>query len=297
MSISQEIKDSFKYGSVMTRLIYINIAVFLLIKFVQLIFVFGGAAPKVDNPLLGFLMVPSSLPALLTKPWTLLTYMFAHNDFIHLLFNILYIYWFGRIFMEIIGERLLLRVYLLGGLSGAALYIVSYNLTPAFSNIYGYSQMLGASASAMAILFTVARNQPDHRVNLLFFGPVKLKYIALVALLLDLISISNMNNTGGHIAHIGGGLFGFIFGKMLLDGKIAYPSGNKSKWSFSIPKKGKMTVLHSRPLSDMQYNTTRAQRRDEVDRILEKIKQSGYDSLSKEEKKMLFDAGKDDNFL
>jgi len=296
MSIAQEIKDSFKYGSVLTRLIYVNIGIFLLFKLIQFVLVLGGNSPENIKPFLYYFTVPSNLLELLLKPWTIVTYMFAHNDFFHLLFNILYIYWFGRIFMSIIGERLLLRVYFLGGLSGAALYILSFNIIPTFTNIYGYSEMLGASASAMAILFTVSRNQPDYKVNLLFFGPVKMKYIALVALILDLISISNMSNTGGHIAHIGGAIFGLIFGKMILDGKITYPSEKKQVWNFSFKKRKKLKVMHRRPLTDMEYNVIKIQRKQEVDRILEKIKQSGYDSLSNEEKKMLFDASKDDNF-
>jgi len=296
MSISQEIKDSFKYGSVLTKLIYYNIGIFLIIKLIQLIFVLSGSLPDVTTPILKYLMVPSNLSALMLKPWTVVTYMFTHKDFFHLLFNILYIYWFGRIFMSVISEKLLLRVYILGGLSGAGLYILSFNILPTFNNIYGYSEMLGASASAMAILFTIARFQPDFKVNLLLFGPVKLKYLALIALVIDLISISNMSNTGGHIAHIGGALFGFIFGKMVLDGKIKYSSGNKSDWNFSFSRKKKMTISHSRPMSDMEYNYIKTQRRKEIDRILEKIKQNGYDSLSKEEKKALFEASKDTNF-
>ena len=296
MSIVQEIKDSFKFGSVLTKLIYVNIGVFLFIKFVQLFIVLSGKPPTDIGQFLQYLMVPSHPLVLLLKPWTVFTYMFTHNDFLHILFNILYIYWFGRIFMNIIGERLLLRVYLLGGLSGAALYILSYNIIPTLSNIYGYSEMLGASASAMAILFTVARNQPDYKINLLFIGEVKLKYVALVAIILDFISISNMSNTGGHIAHIGGAIFGLIFGKMVLDGKVAYPSGKKFAFNFSFAKKKKLQVLHKRPLTDVECNTIKSQRKQDVDNILDKIKQSGYDSLSNEEKKMLFDASKDENF-
>jgi len=296
MSIAEEIKDSFKNGSVLTKLIYVNIAAFLLFKLVKLIMVLSGNPNIEIIPFVRFFMVPSNLTELLLKPWTIITYMFSHDNFFHLLFNILYIYWFGRVFISIIGERLLLRVYLWGGLSGAALYILSFNIIPSFSNVYGYSEMLGASASAMAILFSVARNQPDYKIHLLFFGPVKLKYIALVALILDLISISNMTNTGGHIAHIGGAIFGLIFGKMLLDGKITYPSEKKSVWDFSFTKKKKLKVLHRRPLTDMEYNAIRTQRKQDIDHVLDKIKQSGYDSLSKDEKKMLFDASKDDNY-
>ena len=296
MSITSEIKDSFKYGSVLTKLIYVNIALFLVIRMVQLFMVIGGKQGVSIDPFVSFLSVPSAPAALILKPWTIVTYMFAHYDFIHLLFNVLYIYWFGRIFMDIIGERLLLRVYLLGGFSGALLYIISYNIVPAFNNFYGYSEMLGASASAMAILFAVAMYRPDFRINLMFIGAVRLKYIAMVALLLDLISISNMSNTGGHIAHIGGAAFGLIFGRMLLLGKISFPKGEKSQWNLSFGKKSKMNVSHKRPLTDMEYNVIKTQRKHDVDRILEKIKQSGYDSLSKDEKKTLFDASKDNNF-
>jgi membrane associated rhomboid family serine protease len=256
----------------------------------------GIPADKVSY-FVDYLSLPSAPAALLLKPWTLVTYMFTHKDFLHLLFNILYLYWFSRIFIELIDKRLLLRVYILGGLSGAALYILSFNIIPSFAKFYGYSEMIGASASAMAIMFTVARFQPDFKVNLLFFGFVKLKYIALLALILDFISISNMSNTGGHISHIGGAIFGLIFGKMLLDGKIKYPSDKKPSKKFSFSRKKKMTVAHERPLSDMEYNAIRAKRRNEIDRILDKIKQSGYDCLSKEEKKMLFEASKDDKFF
>ena len=296
MSISSEIKDSFKYGSVLTKLIYVNIAIFLIIRMVRLVMVLGGKPTDSIDHFISFLRIPSDPMHLLLRPWTIVTYMFVHYDFFHLLFNVLYIYWFGRIFMEIIGERLLLRVYLLGGLSGALLYMISYNIVPAFKSIYGYSEMLGASASAMAILFAVAMYRPDFRVNLMFIGPVRMKYIALVALLIDLISISNMNNTGGHIAHIGGATFGLIFGRMLLLGKISYPNEKKSKWNFSFGRKNKMNISHKRPLTDMEYNAIKNQRKRDIDSILEKIKHSGYDSLSKEEKKTLFDASKDNNF-
>ncbi|MCL2074446.1 MAG: rhomboid family intramembrane serine protease [Marinilabiliaceae bacterium] len=290
MSIIDEIKNSFKNGSIVTRLIYINIGVFLLIRLVQLIIVLGGNPANNIRPFVSFFMVPAYFPNLLLKPWSLVTYMFTHYDFIHLLFNILYIFWFGRIFIEIIGSRLLLRVYFLGGLSGALLYLISFNMLPAFKNIYGYSEMLGASAAAIAILFTIARVTPDYKIRLLFFGPVKLKYIALIALILDLISISNMSNTGGHIAHIGGAIFGLIFGKLLIEKKIKYPSKNNQWFNFS--QKSKMKIVYSRPLTDMEYNTIKKERQNEIDRILDKIKESGYESLTKEEKNSLFKASK-----
>ena len=288
MQILEEIRDSYKRGTIVTKLIYINIAIFLLFKLIQLIIVLSGSKAENIQPVVSFFMVPSNISNLLLKPWSIFTYMFTHYDFIHLLFNIFYLYWFGRIFVEIIGNRFVLRVYVWGGLSGALLYLVSFNILPSFKNYYGYSEMLGASAAAMAILFTVAKHNPNYKVNLLFFGPVKLKYIALVALIIDLISISNMTNTGGHIAHIGGAIFGLIYGKMLIDKKTTFTSESGNMFNFSFHKKRNLKVSYRRPLTDMEYNTIKKNNENEIDRILDKIKLSGYDSLTKEEKKTLF---------
>ncbi|MDR2929054.1 MAG: rhomboid family intramembrane serine protease [Cytophagaceae bacterium] len=290
MSIASEIKDSFKHGSALTRLIYVNIGLFLAIHLIRLVLFIGRYPDSIFQSIVDFLCVPSAPGALLLKPWTLITYMFTHVDFIHLLFNILYIYWFGRIFMELIGQRLLLWAYLLGGLSGALFYVVFFNLISASGT------MLGASASAMAILFAVAMYRPNYQLNLMFIGAVRIKYVALVLLLIDLISISNMQNTGGHVAHIGGAICGLVFARMLLAGTITSPPERKRerKPLFLFGKKGRMKVTHKRPLTDMEYNAIKTRRKREVDRILDKVKQSGYDSLSKDEKKTLFDASKDE---
>lgn len=295
MSIPQEIKDSFRYGSILTKLIYVNIAVFLLFKFIQLFMVLGTGATSAIDSWFYIFSVPSDPNLLILQPWSLFSYMFLHQGFLHLLFNILYLYWFGKLFLQFIDSRWMLRLYLLGGLAGGVFYVMAFNLIPGFVAYSKNSTMLGASASVMAILFSVSAYQPNYTLQLPFIGEVKLKYVALVAFLLDIISISNLENTGGHLAHVGGALIGLYFGRRWASRGIpAIPKKEKKKAGFSwLQKKSNLTVTHKRSLSDLEYNTIKVQRQKEVDRILEKIKHSGYDSLSANEKKILFDASKD----
>lgn len=302
MSIISEIRDSFKNGSVLTRLIYVNIGVFLFIRIVQLFMVLSGHSPDSIGSLLGFLAVPSVPQMLLTRFWTPFSYMFVHFDFFHLLFNILYLYWFGKLFMSLVSPRLLLRVYLLGGLTGALFYYLGLNFIPVFKAAFSYSEMIGASGSVMAVMVVLAMYRPNYVIFLMFIGEVRLKYIALVAFIIDLISIPALSNTGGHLAHLGGSAFGLVFGMLLLKGYITTgsftsgKSGKSSVWKSLLKRRSKLNVSHKRPLSDIEYNAIKIRRQKEIDFILEKIKNSGYGSLSESEKKTLFEASKDSNF-
>lgn len=290
MSIWQEIKDSFKFGTIVTKLIYVNLAVFLFFRLVQLFLVFGtGDSNRVWNWIYYF-SVPSSPSKLILQPWSVLSYMFLHYDFLHLLFNILYLYWFGKLLAQFVEEKLILKLYIIGGISGALLYLIAFNFIPGFYKFTDSSMLLGASAAVMAILFAVAALKPNYVIRLFFIGDVRLKYVALVAFLIDLISIPTMSNTGGHLAHIGGAIIGVYYG--LKWAKSSMPQGVKinKDLSWILSSKPKMKVTHKRPLSDLEYNSIKVQREKEVDRILEKIKQSGYDSLTSTEKKTLFDA-------
>ncbi|MFW6043157.1 MAG: rhomboid family intramembrane serine protease [Marinilabiliaceae bacterium] len=295
MSIWDEIKESFGKGTVLTKLIYINIGVFVVLKLLQLLLLLASGNPSSIEGVIRWLSVPSEPVMLLTRPWTLITYMFLHYDFFHILFNVLYLYWFGRLFLHLVDEHKLLTIYIWGGLGGAAIYILSFNLLPAFHPDGGGAILLGASASVMAILFAVARVRPDFKVYLVFIGPVKLKYLALGAFIIDLISIPGMSNTGGHLAHIGGALIGLYYGWRLSEKKISSNFFDRFATSASdmFQKKPKMKVTHSRPLTDLEYNEQKQKKQKELDRILEKIKKSGYESLSKEEKKTLFNASQD----
>ncbi len=290
MSIVDDIKRSYKQGEVLTKFIYINIGVFVVVRLLQVFFSFSGG-PGADYPLLRWISVPSNPSLLLVRPWTLFTYMFVHYEFIHFIFNVLVLYWFGRLFMAFFSSRQFVGVYLMGGLAGAAVYFVSYNIIPVLYSNFPSSLLMGASASIMAILFAAARYRPEFTVEMMFFGPVKLKYIALIYFLLDLISISALRNTGGHLAHIGGAALGWYFAVQLLKGKDITSGFNRfiDRILSLFKRKSTLTVSYKRPVSDMEFNAKKVNRQAELDRILEKIKKSGYDSLTKQEKKILFE--------
>lgn len=289
-SILDEIKRSFKDGSLLTKIIYVNLAVFVLVNLLSsFLFLFGGEAPDIAN----WFAVPASLPSLIIKPWTLFTYMFLHQDFFHLLFNILYLYFGGRIFQELLGEKRLISTYILGGLSGAFLFIIAYNIFPAFNVVLPDARALGASAAVLAIIVAIATKAPNYVVNLVFLGAVKLKYIAIVLVVLDLISFQK-GNAGGHLAHLGGALFGFFYIKQLEKGKdwslwyFAWTNALKSMFKKSDKKKVK--VVYKNQGSKHKSSVQSSKEQEIVDKILDKISKSGYDSLSKEEKDFLFRA-------
>lgn len=294
-SIASEIKESFRKGSVLTKLIYINLGVFVLVGILFLLFfLLTQAAPYTykrmafDNSILSYVMVNSSLPDLLLKPWSILTYMFLHTGFFHLLFNIIMLYWFGRLYQNYFTDKQLLTTYFLGGISGAALYILAYNFLPAFQ----HSDMLGASAAVTAIVFSVCLYAPNQSIRLFFIGEVKLKYIALFYVVLDVLQIAG-DNPGGHIAHLGGALYGYFFAMQIRKGKDSGKwFSNISDWVVTVFKPGpKMKVAYknqARNMSDEEYNHQKAITQKEIDSILDKIAKSGYDSLSKKEKETLF---------
>jgi len=293
MAIIDEIKHSFKTGNNLVKLLYINIAVFLAVNIVTIILTLFQIPG--DFSLVRILAVPSDISVLLTKPWTPVTYMFLHTNFLHILFNMLWLFWFGQIFLQYLDEKKLLSVYILGGLSGAALYILSFNIFPLFANTVTHSVALGASASVVAVVVAISFYVPNNSINLMFIGPVKLKYIALFSIALDILSITS-SNAGGHIAHLGGALFGYIFIQQYKQGKAVTRGFDRFMDNlFSLFKrKSKITVTHKqrKPQTDIEYNRQKANNQKEIDRILEKIAQSGYESLSKTEKETLFKANK-----
>jgi membrane associated rhomboid family serine protease len=293
MDIVQDIKDSFKKGNNLTRLIYINIGVFLLIHIVA-IFLHLFNNGEMIYKFLPYLAVPADFSVLMGRPWTLFSYMFLHKDFFHLLFNLLWLYWFGKIFLEYIDEKRLLNVYLLGGLSGAVFFILSYNLFPGLKESLPGSIALGASASVMAIVVAIAVFAPQHYIYIMFLGPVRIAYVALVGFILSSL-VDFSVNTGGKIAHIGGALMGYLFALQYKEGK------DISQWFgrildlvfyfFRTTRKKKMKVTYKKPSNDIEYKSQVVEKQKEVDRILDKISVSGYDSLSKSEKETLFRSG------
>ena len=217
MSVGDEIKNMFKQGSTLTRLIIINLGVFLVLKLLSVFFFLFQNDAAYDS-VIEFLALPAEISSLARRPWTIVSYMFLHSGFLHILLNMLWLFWFGKIFLEYLDQKKLLSVYLLGGLAGGALFILSYNLFPVFQDNLAMSIALGASAAVMAIVMTISFYVPDYTIRLLFVGNLKLKYLAIAVIIIDIMSIQG-GNAGGHIAHLGGALFGIIYASQIRKGK------------------------------------------------------------------------------
>ena len=291
-SIFTNFKNQIRRGDLLSILIVVNIAVFLCVRFVDILWLL-----LTNHSMSGWLQYiefPSSLSTFLTQPWSLLTYMFLHYDVWHVLFNLLWLYGFGKIFLNFFDSRKLCGVYLLGGIVGALFFMLAYNIFPYYATMASGSYLLGASASVMAVVFGVSFYAKDTEVMLFLFGRIKIYYLALLTLLLDLFSITS-GNAGGHLAHIGGALFGILFALQMRAGKdLTRPLNrliDKIVDLFSFKPKMKVTYQKKRE-NDYEYNARKQKETAQIDAILDKIKQSGYQSLSSEEKKQLFDASK-----
>jgi membrane associated rhomboid family serine protease len=295
MGIWDDIKNTFRNGNNLTRLIYINIAVFILIT-ISAIIGFLINNPEISGKATDLLSVPSSFKALLFKPWSIITYMFVHKDIWHILFNMLWLYWFGRIFLEYLDQRKLVEVYLLGGGCGALVYILSFNIFPAFSGIVAESVAIGASASVMAIVIAIATYVPDYTVQLFLFGRIKIKYMALAIFVLTSIMDFSVNS-GGKLAHIGGAFFGYFYTINLRQGRDIGRRINSAIDFFSTilkPRK-KLKVTHKKPVTEYEYNKIKGEHQARINNILDKISKGGYDSLTKEEKETLFNESQKKN--
>ncbi|MDP6909720.1 MAG: rhomboid family intramembrane serine protease, partial [Flavobacteriales bacterium] len=216
MALWDDIKFQFKTGNILMQLIYINGGVFLGMMVLRLLFYLTSNADTFSL-ISYYLTIPSSFKLLLLRPWTVLTHMFLHNGFLHILFNMVWLYFGGTIFLQFLDSKKLLSTYILGGLSGAVFFIMSMNLFPVFSENAPFAVAQGASAAVLAIVVAAATTVPNFVVRLVLLGPVKLKYIALVSVLLDIIFIPD-GNAGGHFGHLGGAFFGFIFASQLKRG-------------------------------------------------------------------------------
>jgi membrane associated rhomboid family serine protease len=288
MGIFDDIRLTFRKGNNLTKLIYINVAVFILITIVAVIgFLLNNNI--ISEKTLELLSVPASFKVLLVRPWTLITYMFTHKDIWHILFNMLWLYWFGRIFLEYLDERKLVAVYLLGGICGALVYIISFNVFPAFTSVVADSAAIGASASVMAIVVAIAVYVPDYTVQLFLFGRIKIKYMALAIFVLTSVMDFSVNS-GGKLAHIGGAFFGYFYIISLKQGHDIGKGFNKIIDFFVTmfkPRK-RLKVTHKKVATEFEYNKIRAEHQTKINLILDKISKGGYDSLTKEEKEALF---------
>lgn len=285
-----------------TRLIIVNVALFLAIIVFQLVLLLSTGF-RGDNGTFGqvmrYLFLSDDLLFDATHPWVFVTHMFTHIGFFHILFNMLILYWFGRIAGDLLGDHRMLPLYLYSGLAGALIYLLTEPL------IYqGGSNLHGASAAIMGIVAAAGITAPDYQMRLLLLGDVRLKYIVAGLLVIYIIGIANMDNVGGHMAHLGGASFGFFYVYMLRQG-IDLTKGFRRMVDFlkrprrqpnpPVKRKVTMEVRHRSSQTSPVQRASSAGRpvtseSDRLDTILDKIKASGYNSLTDEEKKFLHDA-------
>ncbi|WOK05778.1 rhomboid family intramembrane serine protease [Imperialibacter roseus] len=277
------------------QLIMINVIIFVALIIFKVILVLSGN-PDVYQMILRQFMLPASIDSFIVKPWTLLTYFFTHEGFFHIIFNMLFLFWFGKIIVEYLGDQRAISMYVIGGIVGGLFYILIYNLIPYFHERVAGSVMLGASAGVYAIVVGAATFMPNYTFFLLFLGPVKIKYIAIFYILLS-FSQTIGANAGGELAHLGGALMGFIFIRQLQRGNdIGTPVVSVMEWFKGLFKPSpKIRVTHKSTkftgTKKASASNTKSDQ-DEIDAILDKISHSGYESLSKEEKQKLFNASK-----
>ena len=293
-TIITELKEKYQKGNICLQLIYINVTVFVLVT------VCGVLLQLFNYSLdggLSWLELPASFSRFIIQPWTLLTYMFMHAGFFHILFNMLWLYWFGKMFLLFFSAKHLRGVYLLGGICGGLLYMTVYNIFPYFQYMIEGSFLLGASASVLAIVAATAYREPNYPIPLLLLGTVRLKYLALAVIGMDLLFITS-SNAGGHISHLGGALAGLWFAASLNKGRDITAWINRALDTLTglfspRTRKPKMKIHYGgNRQKDYEYNARKKSQSDEIDRILDKLKKSGYESLTADEKKSLFDASK-----
>lgn len=306
-SIWKDLKWQFEFGSPLVKIIFINVFVFICINFLLVIDFF--AKTSIAATVLDYLSFKASKD-FLYQPWSVLTYQFTHLNFLHLLFNMLWLYWFGSIINDFIGKNKILPLYILGGFCGALFYAVISNILlqtrPDLSTANAI--MCGASAGVMAIVLATATLAPNYEVRLLFIGGIKIKWIALVIVLLDIIFL-NDKNLGGHLSHLGGAFFGWLYIAQLRNGrdfahtfydvidffKNVFKRKPKLKVVYKEKQKVYSNVKHQQnDKTKTQSTLSKQEKQKQLDTILDKINSSGYDSLSKEDKDFLYQISKED---
>ncbi len=302
MDLKQRIQYQYNTAGVVEKLIAINVIAFV---FVFLLKTISFLFQLPDNSLLDWLVFPKDLAELAFKPWTIITYAFLHAGIWHILSNMIILYFAGRLFLTYFSSKRLLNYYFLGAISGALIYMLSYNLFPVFQGL-GRSYLIGASAAVMAILVGVATQAPNMQIRLLIIGNIKLWWIAAFLVVLDVIQIP-MGNPGGHLAHLGGAGLGYLYTTQLNKGNDIGEWWEKiMDWFaglFSANKKSPLKTVYKNKQEKKQRRTSRKSsiykkdpkdvKQQKIDAILDKISKNGYESLSKAEKEYLFNAGKE----
>lgn len=301
-SFLEDFKNAWgKPNNALAQIILINVIIFGALA---VFYVFGRILGL--EAVFGFVHDQFSIPPMFSdfimRPWTILTYAFAHSldSIFHILFNMLIFYWFGQLIVEYLGNQKIISLYVLGALAGAAVYLLVYNIVPFYKEQAGFSGMVGASAAVYAVTVAAATLMPNYTFHLLFFGPVKIKYIAGFYILTSFIG-SVGGNAGGNIAHMGGAAMGYFYIRQLQSGNDLglWVISTMTFFKSFFVKQSKIKVTHKteRRQSSSSRSSTSASNRtsvdqEEIDTILDKISKSGYESLSKSEKQKLFNASK-----
>ncbi len=296
--IVEDFKLKLRNGDPITRLIIINVVLFLICSVFRVITFLSGESDffvMVEIFIKNNLSLSLAFGGLVLKPWTLISYMFTHFSVMHIFWNMITLYWFGQLLSDYTSPKKLIPLYLLGGIVGAVLTIVVCAIIPAFRVFLG-TPIIGASASVTAIIIATATLLPTVKLNMLFIGQVKLIYVALFVISIDMLNIASYDNIGGNLSHLGGAVMGFVFSTQYKKGRDLSRGINKFfEWVIGLLKRNpvprnKMKVAYKRGISDEEYNYNKQKEQEYVDSILDKISKSGYASLTKKEKERLFKA-------
>jgi len=278
------ILNKYTSGNAVEKIIYINVVLFLL---TYLFNTFSFLMGFEGNFIINWFALSPHIDLAIFRPWTLISYGFLHSDFIHILFNLIFLFYIGNIFLDYLNKKQFLLYYLFGILSGGLIFIFSYNYLPALKTHETY--LVGASAGVTAILVGISSYIPNYAIRFRFIGSIKLWYIAVALIAIDLIQIPN-GNAGGHLAHLGGALIGYLLTTQLNQGK------NMVQWAgnlFQVNKEKPLKTVYKGKKNDKQEEKDTENRQKKIDEILDKISKSGYETLTKEEKDFLFKIGKD----
>ncbi|MGB1317548.1 MAG: rhomboid family intramembrane serine protease [Flavobacteriales bacterium] len=294
MSVLNELKYRYKTGGVYMQLIFLNGIAFVLLLLVRLLFYLANH--MAEYFLLEQALMISSDPILvLSRPWSLLTHMFVHQGVWHLVVNMLWLNLGGMVFMHFHTTKRLISTYFLSGLAGVLLMLLALNLIPRYTDMNYVVFASGASAAVLGIVVAAATTAPDFNLKLFLVGNVKLKWIALFAVVSDILFLPE-GNEGGRFGHLGGALFGYLYIRLSKNGTDLTVDFLKP-WYWIKEKlaarKKPIQVVHRKPKNDYEYNASKANVQEQIDTILDKIKRSGYESLSKKEKEILFKNSKE----
>ncbi len=298
MTTKEQIIYKYKTANVLEKLIGLNVIMFILTYMFRALFFLMNIQ---TNFFLDWLVFPKDLMDFVLKPWSIVTYAFLHAGFLHILFNMIILHFGGQQFLTFYSGKKLLNYYILGAIFGALIYMLSYNLFPAFAGI-GKSYLIGASAAVMAVFIGIATKVPNMSVRLFLLGNIKLWWIAAFFVLMDVIQMP-FDNPGGHLAHLGGAFIGYFYTKQLDKGNdigkwienliAGFQQLFDSKPKQKSASKSRMKTVYKNKNYKKTSKAEKDNKQKRIDEILDKISQSGYESLSKEEKDFLFNAGKD----